>query len=1683
MLQLARTYKFFILTLALTAVSGYGAVLTIPAVWRYGKALLFGTPLPKKTGPTVVTPRRSAVIASLPPSIIAPAEKLVTNFILPNARPSYALTKVVLTSSNLYPRARLASDCSQCIPLVGQTFCKATQGVKSVRPWEPALLAACGITERRAVVVFIPTPNGKVWAHIRGPESNPEKFRGQLALPGGKVEPGETDTQAIAREVREEMGAELTNAVPIFVGETEDGYTIVHFMGKLDNPPSVRPEEAGKIGEWLEVSLDDLKTSEMPLLDSAVDSFSMVQTQLPNGGTAWAQRAPFLPKGFAAVYINNKDNRCTQHAINVQLPPHLQVSDEEMGPIPPNGFRPSEFPAVARGEVTVGVFDCDNNKWLGRGGESADVHLLYHSRNGTGHYDALLAVGKIATVFPNGKGLDDMPVTDKTFVKLATRAILTREAWLKEPGIKIESRDQIFNEIEVQRALPASSPALDANQFIRFLLDPVGQDETTKHVVNALARTARLEFPVEQHKSPVPTVIKFDISNINNNNMFNLGNNTGQESNTEKFREVVGRMRAIMPTTRADANNFTRQDAEEYLAGIAQVYFDEAEAAWETVYEWLFRGLLTCIFGLWGNIQDADLLGNPVSGANGGVFVNTPGYYDTVPAGAYAAQPYLRVLADGGQQLWPGISYLAQLLSRWRDGVSTSSRYFLLAQRKAAPAREIPCLAGQVSFWTVLNNLHIPQLGAGNTATFSPNANDSISPFCANLPQMPKLLFIGQNVPPTANFVVPALPAPLGSAYNVAEFTNPQSWLDAISYLAGNYGYTKYLGSAFEKAIRSSIKFPATISHSLSLPLEQRLRVVGPEVMTVLRRRIFTMRMRRPTSTEYPAALAPGPPAPAPAVVLARNTFLHAMRAMGINTTGYDVLIGRAAVGDAYAMILCNAWMGVNGLWAGLFALGRIPYVQVNQGDVGFEYDSLYYQMFADIPLGSRSDQIAPAVAAPEGNLNADPFLSKVFSLPDDAINNLLTWLLDDQFVVRWGNNDMLGNLGLPAAPFNADSFHVQALIDGANPANNINVGDVTDMIAQGYWENRDFTLPAHGLVEERVVTFPNGLTLLSNMVLGLAVFSNDPDSERVHYSIRSLNAGTIVRKVLLLAAQIRAVADCVVTNLSISAVNVQSSLGQPVTGNAALDAIYYETEYSQAPVSNENELLEAFVTQLSSGLRGLAFPTSIGGDASTKYLRLSLADAPGFGSAGTQPYYANSEFLQTCLHPIQYKALVPVEFLSGGPISKKIEILSFNIPGYDNFLNALIVNESAVSVYELIGALRNIANAQGLSLIITRYSLVLTERQSGVPNVIIQNLDVFRYAQRVSESARFAPWFGIDPHYLIATPVKWAFQFGLGNDGLNRPYMGFTFSFFGNYMVLADSPLPPIATGLNTFYAANQLTAYPNAPQVVGGPLLNYRIVDNGPWFSTQLSVPLLVTGQYTRDGQRWSPLIRYTMGGNAAGLNFANLGNRPNRNTNPYTAQQLHLNPLVPPVGFPALAAGDAGFINYNATPTEAAPWPSQDNTAFINGPMIPNAQRVSPTNYWITRLPEMAVRLNRIAGTITIREPLVYLGAIVPPARNASTSNLGRSGAPGAQRSGLTKFTSLSANGQATQSREPEQKGTRPKEVKMHTPQNEGADVPGASSMDWQRAAHLSAAAIAQRDEEIAKLKAELAKNQQV
>ena len=88
------------------------------------------------------------------------------------------------------------------------------------------------------------------------------RHAGQISLPGGAADPGETLAQTALREAQEEIGSDPTailvlgELTPVWV--LVSGFTLHPIVGVTHERPAFVPAE-GEVAEILEVSLDDLR--------------------------------------------------------------------------------------------------------------------------------------------------------------------------------------------------------------------------------------------------------------------------------------------------------------------------------------------------------------------------------------------------------------------------------------------------------------------------------------------------------------------------------------------------------------------------------------------------------------------------------------------------------------------------------------------------------------------------------------------------------------------------------------------------------------------------------------------------------------------------------------------------------------------------------------------------------------------------------------------------------------------------------------------------------------------------------------------------------------------------------------------------------------------------------------------------------------------------------------------------------------------------------------------------------------------------------------------------------------------------------------------------------------------------------------------------------------------------------
>jgi 8-oxo-dGTP pyrophosphatase MutT (NUDIX family) len=172
---------------------------------------------------------------------------------------------------------------------------------------------ASGSELRRAAVAvaIVEGPGGRACFVITHRASTLRHHAGQYALPGGRIDEGETPDQAALRELHEEVGLEL--APEAIIGRLDDFATrsgfaitpVVTWGGRAAdlaaNPSEVASARA--------ISLDVLERPEVPTLRRIPESDRpVIEIDLGDGDPLWAPAAAILYQ-LREVGLHGRDTR------------------------------------------------------------------------------------------------------------------------------------------------------------------------------------------------------------------------------------------------------------------------------------------------------------------------------------------------------------------------------------------------------------------------------------------------------------------------------------------------------------------------------------------------------------------------------------------------------------------------------------------------------------------------------------------------------------------------------------------------------------------------------------------------------------------------------------------------------------------------------------------------------------------------------------------------------------------------------------------------------------------------------------------------------------------------------------------------------------------------------------------------------------------------------------------------------------------------------------------------------------------------------------------------------------------------------------------------------------------------------------------------------------------------------
>jgi 8-oxo-dGTP pyrophosphatase MutT (NUDIX family) len=133
-----------------------------------------------------------------------------------------------------------------------------------------------------------------------------ERHRGQISLPGGVIEAGETVQGAALREAHEEIGLDPSSVQPLgFLTPVDipvSGFRLHPLLAACDQAPAFRPAE-DEVGRILEVDIDRLLSADRVVWRTLVRGRAKIQfPAFPvDGAEVWGATAMVLAECLALL--------------------------------------------------------------------------------------------------------------------------------------------------------------------------------------------------------------------------------------------------------------------------------------------------------------------------------------------------------------------------------------------------------------------------------------------------------------------------------------------------------------------------------------------------------------------------------------------------------------------------------------------------------------------------------------------------------------------------------------------------------------------------------------------------------------------------------------------------------------------------------------------------------------------------------------------------------------------------------------------------------------------------------------------------------------------------------------------------------------------------------------------------------------------------------------------------------------------------------------------------------------------------------------------------------------------------------------------------------------------------------------------------------------------------------------
>lgn len=172
---------------------------------------------------------------------------------------------------------------------------------------ERRAIAASGRRHAAVAAVLYPDGDGRLEFLLTRRSSRLRRHRGQFALPGGRLDDGESAEQAALRELHEELGLELAPEAVVGVLDdyaTRSGFVITPFVLWCDRRPELDPDP-DEVARVYQVGLATLDRPDVPRLTHIAQSERPVVAVPIAGHWVHAPTAAILYQLLEVVHRGN----------------------------------------------------------------------------------------------------------------------------------------------------------------------------------------------------------------------------------------------------------------------------------------------------------------------------------------------------------------------------------------------------------------------------------------------------------------------------------------------------------------------------------------------------------------------------------------------------------------------------------------------------------------------------------------------------------------------------------------------------------------------------------------------------------------------------------------------------------------------------------------------------------------------------------------------------------------------------------------------------------------------------------------------------------------------------------------------------------------------------------------------------------------------------------------------------------------------------------------------------------------------------------------------------------------------------------------------------------------------------------------------------------------------------------